>query len=257
MSLVLASAWQPRGELARFERLLPQLSQLYRSIVISTPPTIDQAFLQTLNTLPNVRAVPTNEWVQGRHVALAEALKAQPNYIHAIDFDRALRWIETRPNELTSIAQRSQTHCLIIGRTWQAYATHARALIETERTSNTMASFFLGTPMDFSAGARGFTPVAAHFILANSPPIDALGTDAEWPILLHRGGFKLNYCEVDGLDWEIPDQFQAQAADVEAQQSQAATYDRNVEHWRYRVEVAQRIVQAGIAAARRPLQFLS
>ncbi len=257
MSLVLASAWHPRGELTRFERLLPQLSQLYRAIIITTPPTIDAGLLQTLNNLPNVRAVATTEWAQGRHLALAEALKAQPNYIHAIDFDRALRWIETRPSELTSIAQRSQTHCLIIGRTWQAYASHARALIETERTSNTMASFFLGTPMDFSAGARSFTPVAAHFILANSPPLDALGTDAEWPILLHRGGFNVNYCEVDGLDWEIPDQFQAHAADAEAQQNQAEAYDRKIEHWRYRVEVAQRIVQAGIAAARRPLQFLS
>ena len=41
MTIALAATWNPRGELGRFEQLLPTLIELYAHIVISFPPVAD------------------------------------------------------------------------------------------------------------------------------------------------------------------------------------------------------------------------
>lgn len=251
----LASAWNPRGELQRLEKLLPVLRQAYRGLAITLPPAADPGIARALEAFPSLRVVITGEWSWGRHMSLEAALDFQPAHVHYADFDRLLRWVETRREEWLEIIAKIQCcDCLVIGRTQAAYCTHPRALIETEAISNRVTSYLAGRDMDVSAGSKGFSRIAVQFILANCRPGRALGTDADWLITLRRAGFDLEYVQVDGLDWESADRYQDQAADELSQSQAAQAYDADPEHWAQRVQVALEIVEAGIEADQRDLE---
>jgi hypothetical protein len=61
--------------------------------------------------------------------------------------------------------------------------------------------------MDVSAGSKSFSRPAAEHLVKHSQPDNSIGTDAEWSILLKQAGFRLEYIQVNGLDWESADQF--------------------------------------------------
>jgi hypothetical protein len=80
-----------------------------------------------------------------------------------------------------------------------------------------------------------------------------LGTDGAWTVLLHRAGFRVDYLQVDGLDWETADRYQTRSAGSAQQKALAQAYDLDSAHWAMRVEVALEIVQAGLDAAAQDL----
>jgi hypothetical protein len=264
MSLCLVMTWKPRGEMARFLRLLPLLEQTYAGLAISLPPGADCGAVAALRRLPGAASgrltlTVTGDWAWGRHAALRLGLAFPPSvtHLHYADLDRLLRWVETRPEEWERVAARlQQADCTVIGRTPAAYATHPQALCQTEAISNAVASHLIGRPMDFSAGSKTFSRRAAEFLLANSPPGRAMGTDAEWPILLQRAGFGVTYLTVDGLDWESADRYQEQAADAASQQRAAAIFDAQPGNWAHRVEIALEIVHCALAAAQMEIPTL-
>ena len=153
------------------------------------------------------------------------------------------------------VVERMQTtDCLVIARTAAAFATHPMAQQLTERMSNQVCSWLLGWSLDFSAGSKAFSRKAVEFLVRNSPPGNVMGTDSEWVILLNRAGFRIEEMEVDGLDWETADRYLPQAADAATQKRIADEYDSKPEHWSFRVQVAQDIIDAGYAALSRPLE---
>jgi hypothetical protein len=77
--------------------------------------------------------------------------------------------------------------------------------------------------------------------------------DAAWAVLLHRAGFDICGMTVDGLDWETADRNRDQAADAETQRQLAHQYDQDAGRWAIRVEIARKIIKAGIAALHKPL----
>lgn len=280
MTISLASAFHPRGEIPRLKKFLSQLRDAYAQMCVSVPPTAHTDDIRVLEQL-GIAVVVARDWSHGRHASLQLALESSATHIHYTDLDRLLRWVETRPDEWrATVARAQECDCLIVGRTARAYATHPRALIETEAISNLIGSFLLnvidaGTRrhgdavtnsprhrvipsprqiVDLSAGSKGFSRRAAEFLIAHSPPGRALGMDAEWIVLLRRSGFAIDYVEVDGLDWESADQFAEQAADADAQRRAAEGYDADPKHWARRVAVAMEIVQAGLDAAQRTLK---
>lgn len=260
--MILASTWRPRGELHRLQKLLPRLKEVYESIVVALPPGSDDTVLSALedvgleflgeNGKQKLFILETVDWSWGRHVALQKAVDVSLSHIQYADLDRLLRWIETRPGEWErTVKSIEQCDCLIIGRTDAAYNTHPRALLRTEVISNSVTSYLLGKTVDVSAGSKGFSHRAGEYLIANSTPGHALGTDSEWPILLHQAGFKIEYVVVDGLDWEIPDQYLSEAANAERQHHVAEEYDADPDNWARRVEVALEIVQSGIETIKR------
>jgi hypothetical protein len=252
MTVALATAWRPRGEMARFQRLLPTLQEVYPTISISLPPDAPRELSLSLHALPGLFIVQTEDWSWGRHLSLSSALESEMEHIHYTDFDRLLRWVETRPDEWRAVVEKlKQADCLIIGRTPEAYDTHPQALIRTEAISNSVTSFLVGKQMDVSAGSKGFSRSAVEYLLKASPPGRALGTDAEWPVLLHKAGYLIDYLEVEGLDWESADRYQNWAAGAEGQRKAALAYDADPKNWADRVEVAREIVELGIEAALR------
>lgn len=267
MTVTLAATWRPRGELWRFKKLLPQFRQVYEHIVISLPPDVDAALLAALSENPAtgknppehagcLRTVVNPEWSWGRFVALQEALKTSAGHIQYADLDRLLRWVETYPQEWRETVELvKKFDCLIIGRTDAAYDTHPRAMLRTEAISNGLVSHLLGMPVDVSAGSKGFSRRAVAFLLANTSPGHPFGTDAEWPLLLKRAGFAVDYVMVDGLDWESADRYKERAADAYSQHEAARDYDIDPSHWAYRVEVAYEIVQSALQAVERELKL--
>lgn len=254
MNTALASAWHPRGELDRFLGLLPQLQGAFSGIHITLPPETGEEIYQRLQDLPKVSATLTPDWSWGRFIALEGALTYPCSHIQYADFDRLLRWVETRPAEWLTILDRIiDEDCLIIGRSARAYQTHPKALIQTEAISNRVVSQILGQEVDVSAGAKGFSREAAEFIMANCVPGHALGTDAEWPIVLQRAGFRVAYVAADGLDWESADRYREKAAGEFDQQAAADEYDSHPDNWAQRLEVAQEIISKGYEAAVRQL----
>jgi hypothetical protein len=170
--------------------------------------------------------------------------------------DRLLRWVETRPQEWQeAVRSVEKMDYIVFGRTPKAYASHPRAMVETEVISNRLTSHLVGRTMDVSAGSKGFSRRAVDFILKNSAPIRAIGTDAEWTVLMQRGGFRMDYLEVDGLDWETADRYRDRAADATEQEIAARQYDADPSHWQQRVAIALEIVEAGLDAASRPLTY--
>ncbi|MBN1966397.1 MAG: hypothetical protein JW910_17235, partial [Anaerolineae bacterium] len=237
------------GELARFTALHSVLSNVYTGLAISLPPEADEALARDLAALPGVTVLVTADWSHGRHEALRAALAFEMGHVHSADFDRLLRWVETRPDEWrATVAAMLRADCLVVGRTPRAYATHPQALVQTEAISNAVFSHLLGQPLDLSAGSKGFSRAAAEVILRHSEPGCALGMDAAWPVLLQRAGFRIEAVLVEGLDWESADRWLDRAADDDAQRQAAETYDADPAHWARRVAVALEIVQSGLAA---------
>jgi hypothetical protein len=253
--IALASAWYPRGELSRFRKMYSQISQAYSRMVITLPPEIDSDLVQSLKGVGDaIEIVLTAEWSWGRYLSVQKALETHPRHIHYVDFDRLLRWVETCPEEwLRVVNSILHSDCLILGRSEAAYRTHPQALMRTEAISNLVISELIGKRIDVSAGSKGFSYKAAEFLLAHSKPGRALGTDGEWPVLLKKGGFSIDYLEVNGLDWEIADNFQQSAAGPNRQRRLAQEYDQDYQHWARRVDIALEIVQSGLEAARREI----
>lgn len=255
MSVCLALAWNPRGETERLRRLYPVFSQWYSAIVVSTPPNAEPGALDLLRSLPGVRIEARDGWESGRITALELALQTGADYVHYVDGDRLIRWCELYPDELRQTIDAVRTvDYLVIGRTAAAFATHPQCLQQTESVTNAVFSHLVGQPLDLCAGSKGLSRAAVEFLLANADPVQALGTDAEWVVLLHRGGFSIRGVLVDGLDWETADRYLPQAADSETQRRAAAAYDADVAHWVFRVRVLNETTQAGLAALTQPLK---
>jgi hypothetical protein len=256
MSITLAATFNPRGEVGRLRRFYAHLKAAYDHIVISLPPVVAMEDAFAIRELPEAIIHINEDWSHGRFMALNLAAQTQADHIHYADMDRLLRWVENRPHEWEHILGRiAQVDCLVIGRTEAAWETHPHALRDTEAITNDLFSRLLGQRLDLSAGSKGFSRSAVDFILANSQPRRAIGTDSEWIVLLHRGGVRIETALVDGLDWEIADQYQDVAADTDRQKAMAALYDADPKHWARRVEIAHEIVEAGMDALTRELHL--
>lgn len=252
MSVALATAWRPRGELQRFLNLLPLLEQVYSTIVVSLPPNAKHGLP------PSVSIAVTTDWSHGRHVAIARALDTDAAHIHYADFDRILHWVETRPDEWCATVDAIQrSDCLVIGRSPRAFETHPHILQDTEKIVNLVFSHLLGRSLDLGGGSRGLSRRAAQYLIANSSPSHAVATDSEWIVLLHRAGFSVDSILVDGLDWETPDHRRTHAANPDVQHLLAEQHDADAERWGRRVQIAHEIIRVGLDAMHRPKQLES
>jgi len=252
--IILACTWRPHGELSRLLRALLLLRQAYSGIALALPPDVDTAQALLLQDIIGSTPIITGDWAHGRHAALQKALELPGGHIHYADMDRLLHWLEVNPEEWRqTLAAIRRADCLIIGRTERAWATHPLAMQETERSINNIFSSLLGRPVDLGGGSRIFSRPAAMCLLAYSPPGNAPGTDAAWPVLLQRAGFSVDYLAVDGLEWEVPDRQTGQAGDEETRRRAAAAYDEDIAHWLRCASLALEIIQAGLEASRREI----
>ncbi len=96
-----------------------------------------------------------------------------------------------------------------------------------------------------------FSEFLAQYIVDNCISDNSIGSDAEWPIRLKQAGFRLEYIQVEGLDWESADQFQLHAASAEEQAQAARDYDTDPKNWSRRIEIANEIIQTAIEVSQK------
>lgn len=254
--ICLATTWHPRGELPRLTRLLPLLEEEYAWIVIVLLPgddsIIEEKFTSgEFSSHKKIILFVNNDRSTSRYLAMKKAVQTPAEFIHYADMDRLLRWVETKPEEWKqALGEIGRFDAIIFGRTQAALLSHPQALISTEMISNQVVSYLLQAEMDVSAGSKSFSRNAAQYLVEHSRTDHSIGSDAEWPILLKKGGFRLQYIPVDGLDWESADQYQSQAADREGQANAAKAYDTDPHHWSHRVEIAAEIIQTALYVSR-------
>lgn len=263
MSVCLTTTWYPRGEFARFNRFLPMLEEKYAGIVISLIPSDDHDAMEQLasgefSSNSKLTIFVNDEPRRGRYTALKKAIELPADFIHYIDMDRLLHWVETRPEEwMQMVEEIEKFDCIIFGRTQAAFLTHPQALITTEKISNQVVSYILKKEMDVSAGSKSFSHSAAQYLIDHCQPDNSIGSDAEWLILLKQAGFTLEYLQVDGLDWESADQYQMQAAHGEIQTQAAKVYDADPNHWSRRIEIANEVIHTALEISQKMLPVMN
>jgi hypothetical protein len=102
----------------------------------------------TLVHVTNLRVSPNNYQVVALAASLAGArANKTTNHLFYCDFDRALHWIKTYPEELTQIVESPPDNdYVLIGRTKRAFQTHPKTQTMTEGIGNTLASKMLNFP---------------------------------------------------------------------------------------------------------------
>ncbi len=240
MDTVLALTWRiTPGDFARFEALYPLLRDLYAGISIYAPPGCDPALVAAVAGYDRVKLSVSGQRVDNRRWrAIQQALDFDAAYVHLCDGDHALvRMMRDLDDWRQTLAALRQTDCLIVGRSPEVLASYPAALRETERMINLVGSYLLGQPVDLGSGARGFSRRAVEYLVAHaSPQTHPVATDAEFPVLLHRAGFKVTTFESSGAIYELQ-------GDAHRDQLDSA------DQWAKRVELARVIIEAGIDAA--------
>jgi hypothetical protein len=154
MSINLATTWYPRGEMPRFVQLLPVFQEKYGHITISffpgdDPEVMEQFTSGIFSSNQNLTFCVNDDKRKGRYMALKKAIEIPLDFIHYVDMDRLLHWVETRPEEwMQMIGQTEKFDRIIFGRTQAATIAHPQGLIATEKVSNQVVSHFLNREME-------------------------------------------------------------------------------------------------------------
>lgn len=242
MNSVLAIAWQLDADsVNRFENLYPHILELYQSVSVVLPPTSDNQLLTRIRQLPNLKLLIGKQPSENRrYLTIQQALKSDTaTHIHYCDGDHVLSRMEKYLDDWKRILEQigRDTDCLIVGRTPSVFESYPRALRETEQIINQVGSYLLGQSVDLGSGSRVFSRRAVEYLMKYaSPDTHGVATDAEWPVLLHRAGFRIKAVESSGAIYEITN------SDYRARLE-------SVEQWSKRVNLAHIIIQAGIEAA--------
>lgn len=129
--------------------------------------------------------------------------------IFYIDFDRLIHWINVYPGELSTIlSDKIDVDYLHIGRTSRAFETHPPTQKDTENIINEIGSKILGfseTRDIISVCFLISKELGEHIIKIRNNTIT--GFYSSWPIIFWNLANLKRYIEVEGLEWETPDQF--------------------------------------------------
>lgn len=147
--------------------------------------------------------------------AIQMGVESRAEHMMLVDFDRAIHWVKTFPDELKQVVRDlSETQGLVIFvRSERAFQTHPNVQQKTEEIINDMASFIAGQTVDIMSGAFGFDRELAQHILK----IDhehGYAIYAEFLKVALRDNFPVSSITVEGLEWETPDQFQKEIAEL-------------------------------------------
>jgi hypothetical protein len=233
---------------------LPDLTERYaRMVIFATVETPDCVLAPLIAAGAQVTKHPTAYAEIGwrRLGAVRQAAELAPA-VHLCDFDRLLHWWHNYPEELdATLARIASADLLLLGRTARAWATHPANQIETEGLANRITSQFYGAEVDVCSGSRGLSRRAVAY-LAEHGQEHSVGTDAEWPLLLHRAGeFRCEQILTEGLEFESGDRFPEEIAQDGGLAAWNAANDRDSARWIFRTRLAADIVAAAVRAASR------
>ena len=140
--------------------------------------------------------------------SLKMGLKDKVDHLFLVDFDRALHWVLNFEDELRTVVETLKTSegFTSLIRTERAFETHPLTQRETEKVANAIATEVVGRRVDISSGAFGLDREVAELVVKESTKND-FGFYGEIMAIPLRHGIKINTIEVEGLEWETPDQY--------------------------------------------------
>jgi hypothetical protein len=249
---LIATVNDPQNRLAALaQQHFPAILGLYRGVTLlcsqATSPEA-AALLRDLGaTVTCDEDEPDGHFYIGRkrRQLLRLGLAIGADYLHLCDFDRALHWAATYPDELgQTVAAVPGYDFLVLGRTLRAFETHPPYQTQTEMPANYIFGLVYGQEMDIAAGSRALSRRAAECLVAHSQEL-GVGVDAEWPLLLRRvGDMKIGYRACEGLEFETADRF---GSEIEAAGGPAAwveAMNSSPQRWVYRLRLATEIAEA-------------
>ena len=187
---------------------LPRLSTLYASVAVTTSPPTSKRLVADLRAAGIYGgSPPSNSRGPLYRLAVREAVRANAQVVHYLDFDRALHWLRVAPRELRAVLRVGLKHpALLIGRTEKAHASHHRPLWATEVVANRLMADHLAVRgrLDFLVPSFVLAPAAARELVNRSRARDD-DVYGEWAALVPALAPELAYLECRGLDWETPD----------------------------------------------------
>ncbi|MFC2037909.1 hypothetical protein ACFLYD_08135 [Chloroflexota bacterium] len=182
-----------------------------------------------------------------RRQTVRAGLRLGTSHLQLCDFDRAIHWSATYPQELgTVVAGIPNYDLLVLGRTDRAWSTHPPYQTETEPLFNRVFALVTGLEWDVGAGSRGLSRRAAETLLESSEE-RTVGVDAEWPLLLlNRGGFRVGQRLCEGLEFETADRFGPEIEAAGDYGAWEARMSADPDRWVFRLRLALMIAEAVI-----------
>ncbi len=216
-NIILASTYHDPSFRLRIlaSTCLDFIKKHFKKVVISyTPMTSPKAiaFLEEKGFI--TRQSPSTTQVDTYNAALELALNLDQDIhftkIFYSDFDRLIHWIVNYPEELKKVLlESSKTDFLHLGRSPRAFDTHPKTQKMTEVIINELCSnvLELKEKLDLLSACFIITKSLAKGLLhvLNHTPSGIYYT---WPLYLWKHGMHPKYLEVEGLEWETPDQYQ-------------------------------------------------
>lgn len=171
--------------------------------------------------------------------AILMGIKEKTRHIHLCDFDRALHWIESFPNELRDIVELLPSNYGLswIGRTKRAFKTHPITQQHTEAIVNKIASNKVGLDIDIMSGSFAMDLTSAKTLMKYAKRND-FSLYAELVMVALKKGILMNSILADGLEWETPDQYK----DKIREEGYSDWLDEfmSLPEWKRRVELLER-----------------
>lgn len=209
MAILSSSLHDPHAGLAWMLPHVATLRATFDKVVVTATASTSDALLLDLRRLGCAVAKRPNDTVgltyrdtvRRGHMAGARTL-------FLLDFDRALHWARTRPEELARAAKRAERHEWFIGeRTPRAYRSHHLPLYKTEQEPNRIIAKRLGerTTHDYLSSCVGLSRGAQEAVLS-APTRRDLSVFGLWPLAVKKAGYRPAYATFEGLEWETADQ---------------------------------------------------
>jgi len=254
---LVATVNDPENRLAALtQQVLPDILPLYHGVSLLCSPATSLEAVALLRALGATAAYDEDEPDDLSHIgrkrrqALRLGLAASVQHLHLCDFDRALHWMATTPDELRrTVATIPGYDLLVLGRTPRALETHPPHQMRTEALANHVFGLAYGQDMDITGGSRALSRRAAEYLVAHSQE-PGIGVDAEWPLLLQQaGGMKIGYRACEGLEFETPDCFGPEIEAAGGLPAWVAAMSADPKRWSRRLRLATEIAEAAAELA--------
>lgn len=211
MAILSSSLHDPHGGLTWMLPHVATLQTIFDKVIVTATASTSDALLSELRRLGVAVAKQPKDTVGLTYRAtVRHGYAAGARTLFLLDFDRALHWARTRPEELARAAKQAERHEWFIGeRTPRAYRSHHLPLYKTEQEPNRIIAAHLGEqkPHDYLSSCVGLSRGAQEAVLA-APTRRDLSLFGLWPLTLKKAGYRPTYVPYEGLEWETADQNQ-------------------------------------------------
>lgn len=215
-SVILASTLHdPELKLMKLMNpILPMMKALFEDRIVCCTPSTQERVLNFLQD-EGFRVVvgKSMDQVGNYKLAIQTSLEyitdSKVQKILYIDFDRLIHWIDSYPEEFSKVlSNNTEIDYLHLGRTSRAFETHPPTQKETESIINEIASKSLGfsEKKDIISVCFLISKKLGKQII-NMKNSTTTGFYSSWPLIFWNLAESKRYVEVEGLEWETPDQF--------------------------------------------------